>query len=144
MNIFDQHRYLLETIDEDLQEVERLKRLAKSIPTADPSKEFVGRGFISGARYTELVDKAIDMETTILDMTNEKLDFEREIYALLRQLDRIDPQGALVLRKFYIKNITVKDIAIQLDLSERRVHDIKSRAIRKCEELRTGSLPSVI
>jgi hypothetical protein len=139
MNIFDKCRYLHDAISADLEEIERLKRLAKTIPTADPSKELIGGGFASGARYTELIHKAMDLETTLLDMVDARLDCEREIYDILNRLDTVDPLGALVLRKFYIQEMTVKEIAIQLDFSERYIQDIKSRAITKCEKLRTTS-----
>lgn len=139
MNIFDKCRYLHDSIGADLEEIERLKRLAKTIPATDPAKEFVGGGFKSGARYTELIHKAMDIETTLLDMIDARLDCEREIYGILNQLDKIDPLGALVLRKFYIQDITAKDIAIQLNFSERYIQDIKSRAIAKCEKLHTTS-----
>ena len=139
MNIFEKCRYLHDAINDDLEEIERLKRLAKTIPTADPSKEFIGGAFSSGARYTELIHKAMDIESTLLDMVDARLDCEREIYNILNQLDDIDPLGALVLRKFYIQDMTAKDIAIQLNFSERYIQDIKSRAIGKCEKLHTAS-----
>lgn len=141
MNIFDACMYLHKSIECDLEEIERLKSLAKQIPTADPSKEFAGSGSFSDCRFANLINKALDMEAELLATIDAKLDCEREIYKLLNTLD---PLSALVLRKRYIEQMSVKDIAIDLDLSERRIHDIKSRAIKKCEESHTGSYPFVI
>lgn len=141
MNIFDKCIYLHKAIECDLAEIERLRKLAAQIPATDPSKEFSKSGFRTQARFAELIDKAVDLETKLIEMINEKLDYEREIYNLL---DRLEPADALILRKRYIEGMTVKEIAFDLDLSERRIHDIKSRAIKKCEESRTVSPPSVI
>lgn len=136
MNIFDKCFYLHQHIESDLVEIRRLKTLASEIPATDPAKEFTGGGFSSGSKFSKLIDKAIDMEESLLRSIEEKLDYEREIYQLM---DSLDPLSALVLRKRYIEGMSVREIAIDLDLSERRVHDIKSRAIKKCEELRATS-----
>lgn len=141
LNIFDKCFYLHQHIESDLAEIERLKQLAQQIPTTDPAKEFVGGGFSSGSRFSKIIEKAIDMEADLMQAIEEKLDFEREIYRLM---DGLDPLSALVLRKRYIKGMSVKDIALELDLSERRVHDIKSRAIKKCEESHTTSPNSAV
>lgn len=134
MNIFDKCKYLNEHIESDLAEIKRLKKLASEIQA--PKGECAGGGFSAGSKFSKLIDKAVDMENQLLQMIDEKLDYEREIYGLLEQLD---PLSALVLRKRYIEGMTVKEIAVRLDLSERRIYDIKSRAVKKCEELRTAS-----
>lgn len=141
MNIFDKCFYLHQHIESDLAEIRRLKVLASEIPATDPAKEFVGGGFSSGSKFSKLIDKAVDMEDALLQAIEQKLDYEKEIYALM---DQLDPLSALVLRKRYIEGMAVRDIALDLDLSERRVHDIKSRAVKKCEELRTASYTSEI
>lgn len=141
MNIFDACKYLHKVVECDIAEIERLRRLACQIPTSDPAREFTGGGSRSQANFAFIIEKAIDLEAELMDAINKKLDYEREAYKLLNTLD---PLSALVLRKRYIEGMTVKEIAIDLDLSERRIHDIKSRAIKKCEESHTVSLPSVI
>lgn len=141
MNIFDTCIYLHKVVECDIAEIERLRKLARQIPSIDPSKEFIEGGVKSQARFAALIDKAIDLETDLMAAIDAKLDYEREVYKLLNTLD---PLSALVLRKRYIEGKTVKEIALDLDLSERRIHDIKSRAIRKCEQSHTVSLPSVI
>lgn len=141
MNIFDKCIYLHKAIECDLAEIDRLKKLAAQIPATDPSKEFSKGSFRPQARFTMLIDKAVDLETELMEAINEKLDYEREVYKLLETLD---PLSALVLRKRYIEGMTVKEIASDLDLSERRIHDIKSRAVKKCEEFHAASSPSVI
>ena len=137
MNIFDKCTYLHKQIEADLAEIKRLKRLAQEIPAVDPAKEFSGGNFTSGSKFAGLIEKAIDMENDLLEAVEMKLDYERQIYKLL---DSVDPLSGLVLRKRYIEGMSVKDIAASLDLTERRIHDIKSRAIKKCEESHTGSL----
>ena len=141
MNIFDACVYLHKVVECDIAEIERLRRLACQLPTADPSKEFTKGSPRPQAKFAAVIDKAVDLEMDLIAAINAKLDYEREVYKLLNTLD---PLSALVLRKRYIEGMTVKEIALELDLSERRVHDIKSRAIRKCEESHTVSLPSVI
>lgn len=136
MNLFDKCFYLHQHIESDLAEIRRLKKLAQEIPATDPAKEFAGGGFSSGSKFSKLIDKAIDMEADLMKSIDMKLDFERQIYALM---DQLDPLSALVLRKRYIEGMAVRDIARDLDLSERRVHDIKSRAVKKCEELHAAS-----
>lgn len=137
MNIFDKSIYLHKCIESDLEEIKRLKKLACEIPATDPSKEFVGGGFSSGSRFSKLIEKAIDLETELADAIEEKLDYEKEIYKLL---DSLDPLSGLVLRKRYIEGLTISEIAEDLDLTERRIYDIKSRAIKQCEEFRSISL----
>lgn len=141
MNIFDQCFYLHQHIEADLIEIERLKKLASALPATDPAKEFTSGGFARDSKFAKLIDKAIDMENELIRAVEMKLDFEREIYKLM---DTLDPLSALVLRKRYIEGMQIKDIALDLDLSERRVHDIKSRAIKKCEESHTTSPQSAI
>lgn len=141
MNIFEACIYLHQVIECDLAEIDRLRRLSCQISSADPSVAFTKGTLRPQAKFAEMINKAIDLEAELVDAINTKLDYEREVYKLL---DTLDPLSALVLRKFYIEKMTVKDIARDLDLSERRIHDIKSRAVRKCEESRTVSLPSVI
>lgn len=137
MNIFDKSMYLHKCIEADLAEIKRLRELAREIPATDPAREFVGGGFSSGGRFAGLIDKAIDLETELADAIEEKLDYEREIYSLI---DKLDPLSGLVLRKRYIEGLTVAEIAEQLDLTERRIYDIKSRAVKQCEEFRSISV----
>ena len=141
MNIFDKCVYLHKMVKCDIAEIERLRLLATQIPTADPSREFTRGNPKSQAKFAEVVDKIIDLEADLMAAVDEKIDYEREVYKILNTLD---PLSALILRKRYIEGMAVKEIALDLDLSERRVHDIKSRAIKKCEESRTVSLPSAI
>lgn len=136
MNIFDKSVYLHKCIESDLAEIKRLKKLACEIPATDPAKEFVAGGFSSGSRFAGLIEKAIDLEAELASAIEEKLDYEREIYKLI---DKLDPLSSLVLRKRYIEGLTIAQIAVQLDLTERRIYDIKSRAIKQCEEFRSIS-----
>jgi RNA polymerase sigma factor (sigma-70 family) len=137
MNLFDKSIYLHKCIEADLAEIKRLRELAREIPTTDPAREFVGGGFTSGSRFAKLIDKVIDLETELSEAIEEKLDYEKEIYQLL---DQLDPLSALVLRKRYVEGLTVAEIAGHLGLTERRVYDIKARAVKKCEEFRSISL----
>lgn len=136
MNIFDKSIYLHKCIETDLAEIERLKELARSVSSPDPSQEFIASGFTSGSRFSKLIDKAVDLEAELAEAIEEKLDYEREIYKLI---DNLDPLSALVLRKRYIEGMRVEDIALDLGMTSRRIYDIKSRAIKKCEEFRSIS-----
>ena len=141
MNIFDKCIYLHKSIETDLAEIKRLRELACEIPATDPAREFIGGGFSSGSRFAALIEKAIDLETELAESIDEKLDYEREIYGLI---DKLDPLSGLVLRKRYIEGLTISEIAEQLELTERRIYDIKSRAVKKCEELRSISGGNVV
>lgn len=141
MNIFDECIYLHESIETDLAEIKRLRTLAKEIPATDPSKEFVKGGFTSNSRFSGLIDKVIDLESELEAAIDEKLEYERQIYKLI---DSLDPLSALVLRKRYIEGLSVREIAEDLKLTERRIYDIKSRAVKKCEELRVNSLNNTL
>lgn len=136
MNIFDKCIYLHKSIEIDKKEILRLKELATEIPAADPAKEFVAGGFSSGSRFSKLIEKALDMADELARAVEEKLDYEREIYGLIESLN---PQEGLVLRMFYIDGMEIADIAESLGLTVRRIYDIKSNAIKKCEELRSIS-----
>jgi RNA polymerase sigma factor (sigma-70 family) len=136
MNIFDKSIYLHKSIKTDLEEIQRLRELAQGVSVSDPSREFVGGGFSTSGRFTGLIEKAIDLETALAASIEEKLEYEREIYKLIEQLD---PMSALVLRKRYIEGKTISEIAEDLNLTERRIYDIKSRAVKKCEELHSIS-----
>jgi RNA polymerase sigma factor (sigma-70 family) len=137
MNIFDKFLYLQEIIEDDMAEINRLRQLATEISGVDPSKEFVSGGFVSDARYTGLINKALDLAAELEEQVEKKLEYEREIYKLLEELNPLD---ALVLRRFYIQRQTIREIAYALRKSERRIQDIKSNAIKKCEKLRFISL----
>lgn len=132
MNIFEEVYYLHRHIDSDIAEIKRLKKLAGEIPATDPSREFSGGAFSAGSRASRLIDKAVDMEAMLQDKIEQRLDFERKVYGLL---DKLDPRSALILRKRYIEGMQVRDIARELDLTERRVHDIKSAALKECDRL---------
>ena len=136
MNIFDKCIYLHKSIELDKKEILRLKELATEIPAADPAKEFVGGGFTSGSRFSGLIDKALDLADELAKSVEEKLDYEKEIYSLIEQ---VNPQEGLVLRMFYIDGMEIEDIADALGLTTRRIYDIKSKAIKKCEEFRSIS-----
>lgn len=142
MNIFDRCIYLHKSIQCDLDEIKRLKRLAMEIPATDPSREFIGGGFKAESRHERLLIKADELGTYLLDKIEEKLEYEERIYRLIEELD--DPPGALVLRKRYIQGMPIKDIAKDLGLSERRVQDIKANAIKQCEKLHSISCDSAV
>ena len=136
MNIFDKCIYLHKSIELDRKELARLKELATEIPAADPAREFVGGGFSSGSRFSGLIDKALDLADELARSVEEKLDYEKEIYSLI---EHVNPQEGLVLRMFYIDGMEIADIAESLGLTVRRIYDIKSNAVKKCEELRSIS-----
>ena len=131
MDIFEKYTTLAKLIESDMEAIKRLKAMAASIPTADPSREFISGGPIVQSKFSDLIDKAVDMENELVREIGEYLDAKKELYDILK---KISPVHALVLRYRYLDGLTYEEIAEKLDCSVRHVYNLKNAAIKECEE----------
>lgn len=133
MNIFEQYTHYRRSIEIDQERIARLRESAYKTPTSDPAKEFSGGGFSQGSRFSRIIDETTDMEQLLKETIGNMLQCQAEVYRRLKELDAVDSKGALILRMRYIQEKSPEEIAVELRLSKRRVQDILSRAIKKCE-----------
>lgn len=131
MDIFDKYATLDKLIESNMEEIKRLKEMAASIPTIDPSREFISGGPIVQSKFSDLIDKAVDLENELIREIGEYLDAKKELYDILK---KISPIHALVLRYRYLDRLTYEEIAEKLGCSVRRVYNLKNAAVKECEE----------
>ena len=127
MDVFNKYILLDKLIDSNMEEIKRLKELAAAIPTADPSKEFISGEPAIQSKFSDLIDKAVDMEDELVKEINEYLDCKKELYSVLKKLD--NPAHALVLRYRYLDRMTYEQIAEKLGCSVRNVYNLKNAAL---------------
>lgn len=127
MDIFNKYLMLDKLIDSNMEEIKKLKELAAAIPTADPSREFISGGPIVQSKFSDLIDKAVDLEDELIKEIDEYLDYKRELYEIIKKLK--NPAHALVLRYRYLERLTYEEIAEKLGCSVRNVYNLKNAAL---------------
>ncbi len=129
MNILDKCYYLPQIIESKTEEIKRLRELEKSIPGADPSREFISGGPKVQCRYAEIINKIVDLESEIIDEIEELVDLQKEARAIINAVK--DDAERLVLMYYYIDGRTMEDIAEALGYSVRQAYRIKKAALSK-------------
>lgn len=129
MNKFEKYLYLDRLIEANSEEIQRLRSLAMSIPTADPSKEFIKGGVNVQSRFEEIIDKVVAMEQELYAEIGEYIKVKREIHEIIKNID--NPIYALVLRYRYIDMKTNEEIAEKIGCSVRHVYNLKTSALKE-------------
>ncbi len=130
--MFNKYIFLNKKINCNLDEIARLRELAETISTSDPSREFISGGPQVQCRFAEIVDKIIDLENDLANEIAEYVEYKKELHQLIKKLS---PVHELVLRYRYIEGLTIEEIAEKLDCSVRHVYNLKSAALKECERL---------
>ena len=132
MNILSKYIMLDELIASNTEEIKRLKELAASMPIADPSREFISGGPIVQSKFTDLIDKAVDLENELIGQIDEYLDCKKRLYRVINSLE--NPIHVLVMRYRYLDRLTYEEIAEKLNCSVRNVYNIKNAALAELSE----------
>lgn len=108
-----------------LEEIERLRDLADSLPSADPSKEFITGGNTVQCRFASLVDKIVDLESEIAAEIDAYTRMERKVRKYIASIE--NPRHRDFLWYKYICFLTMEQIAEKMDLSTRQIYNISSQ-----------------
>lgn len=106
-----------------MEEIERLKELAASLPSADPSKEFVSGGPIVHCKFAAVIDKIVDLESEVAAEINRYVDAERKVRAYINKIE--NPKHRAFMWYKYIDFLTMEQIAEKMDLSTRQIYNIQ-------------------
>lgn len=115
------------------EEIKRLRELSKSIPGGDPSREFIPGGPQVQCRFAEIIDKAIDLESEILDEINELLDLQKAAHEIINSVQ--DDTERLILQYYYIDRLGMGEIATEIGYTLRQTQRIKKRALEKVKNI---------
>ena len=129
LNILIKCYYLPQLIASKTEEIKRLRELSQSIPGGDPSREFIPGGPQVQCRFAEIIDKAIDLESEILDEINELLDLQKTAHEIINAVQ--DDTERLILQYYYIDRLDMEDIAEEIGYTLRQTYRIKKKAVEK-------------
>lgn len=129
LNILIKCYYLPQLIASKTEEIKRLRELSQSIPGGDPSREFIPGGPQVQCRFAEIIDKAIDLESEILDEINELLDLQKAAHEIINAVQ--DDTERLILQYYYIDRLDMEDIAEEIGYTLRQTYRIKKKAVEK-------------
>lgn len=114
---------LKNNIKRRLEEIERLREIADSLPTADPSKEFISGGPIVQCKFAAVVDKIVDLENEVAAEAEKYIQAERNLRAYINKIE--NPRHRDFLWYRYICFLTMEEIAEKMDLSTRQIYNIQ-------------------
>jgi hypothetical protein len=137
IEFFEKAIAIPELIESKQREIKRLKTLAYSLSAVDTSGERVQTSKNIDCKYAELINKAVDLEMEILEDTSEMLDYQREVGRLIDKLS--DPTCRLIMRDLYIDGLSVKEVAIRRNYSERRIYSLREESLEECKKFHTIS-----
>lgn len=129
LNILIKCYYLPQLIASKTEEIKRLRELSQSIPGGDLSREFIPGGPQVQCRFAEIIDKAIDLESEILDEINELLDLQKTAHEIINAVQ--DDTERLILQYYYIDRLGMEDIAEEIGYTLRQTYRIKKKAVEK-------------
>ena len=133
LNILIKCYYLPQLIASKTEEIKRLRELSQSIPGGDPSREFIPGGPQVQCRFAEIIDKAIDLESEILDEINELLDLQKAAHEIINSVQ--DDTERLILQYYYIDRLGMGEIATEIGYTLRQTQRIKKRALEKVKNI---------
>jgi hypothetical protein len=142
VSFFEKALLLPELIESKQGEIKRLKELAYSLAAVNTEGERVSSSKNTACKYAELIVKAADLEAEILDDTQEMLDYQREVGKVIDKLSK--PMHKLVMRDLYIYGLSVKEIAVRRNYSERRIYDFREESLKECKEFHLISFEDAI
>ena len=118
--------------DTDMEELNRLRSLATSIPGSNLTGEIQGKG-PAHSNVENIVMKIVDLENEIMDGVDVLIDYERQAWNVLSAIN--DSRQRTVLWHYYFCRRTVKEIAYKMRLSPRRVADLKNKGLLEADKI---------
>lgn len=121
---------LNELINSDIQELEQLKALSRSISSPNLS------GMPSGSRkkeapFVNAIMKIVDLEKVIDAEIDRFVDLKKEIRTVISNVEDNSQQLCLKLR--YLQFLKWESVAAKMDLSLKQVHRIHNEALQTIE-----------
>lgn len=118
---------LNELINSDIQELEQLKALSRSISSLNLS------GMPSGSRkqeapFVNAIMKIVDLEKVIDAEIDRFVDLKKEIRTVISSVEDNSQQLCLKLR--YLQFLKWESVAAEMDLSLKQVHRIHNEALQ--------------
>lgn len=117
-------------INNKLKELENLKNLAYSLGGTDFEQK------VQSSNKSDLSDrviKVIDFRRELNDDIDKYIDLKSQI---TKEIDKLkDSEHIDILYKRYIHNNSWRDIAEEMNYSERTIHRIHGKALREFEEI---------
>ena len=120
--------YLLDcVINSHIEEVERLKRLADSVPTTCFDRERIKGGQQVQSKMADIVIKYVDMEREINADIDAYIDLKREIRETIQAVEDIRYRAILTYK--YILRYTLERIAKEMNYSISQTKRLYRRAL---------------
>lgn len=118
---------LNELIDSDLEELESLRDLSRSI-SSPVLKERVSVTKTNAAPFEKHVIKIVDLEKQIEQEVEHLVKIKTDIRDSINQMEDVDEK--LLLRYRYINFLNWEEICVNLNVSMRTVHRLHSSALQ--------------
>ena len=112
----------------DQRELERIRLLAVSVPTAAYGKEVIHSDDISNRTETSVI-KIDEYEKILAEKLSAKVELRSMIYQSIEELKT--PKERLVLKYRYLEFMDWTHIADCMEISERTAHMIHGSALKK-------------
>ena len=130
--LLEQVKKLDQLIDAKLSERERLKEIATNIiPRPLDDMPHSNTGMVSRTMEDAIIN-LIMLEQELDKLIDKYVDYKKHIVSLLEQLPEKE-YG--VLHKYYIKRMTLEDIAEKMGYCERQISRIKKKALENLEDV---------
>ena len=121
--------YLLDClIDSHIEEVERLKLLADSLPTTCFDKEHIKGGVQVQSKMTDLVIKYVDMENQINKEIDQYICLKQEIRDVINAVEDVRYRALLTYK--YLLRYTIEDIAELMHYSVAQIKRLTRKALQ--------------
>lgn len=118
---------LNELINSDIQELEQLKALSKSISSPTLSG-MPSSGRKQEAPFVNAITKIVDLEKVIDAEIDRFVDLKKEIRTVISSVEDNSQQLCLKLR--YLQFLKWESVAAKMDLSLKQVHRIHNEALQ--------------
>ncbi len=118
---------LNELINSDIQELEQLKALSRSISSPNLSGMPSGSGK-QEAPFVNAIMKIVDLEKVIDAEIDRFVDLKKEIRTVISSVEDNSQQLCLKLR--YLQFLKWESVAAEMDLSLKQVHRIHNEALQ--------------
>ena len=106
-----------------MAEIERLRELADSLSSADPSREFISGGTHGRCRFADAVNEIVTLEGEIADEVREYIATEKALRSYIKSVE--NPRHRDFLWYKHICMLTMEQIAEKMGLSTRQIYNIQ-------------------
>lgn len=120
-------------IEESINELEQLRYLSMSLPKMDLTKDVIKSSKNPCAKYTEIMEKILELENQIANYNDDYIDFKIKIHSVICQLENSDER--IVLFSRYVRFEGWEQIANKINRSKSRTFEIHNNALKHIKEL---------